>query len=107
MSPAHAILRTWLTVNYRYLQSATIQAPLANLSSVIPDANPEGGMYSVDTAELFSALEGSTGSNNRGLLRVCQFLRIKQQEPKLDLDNLHNAGNDAHVCLYSGLHAPC
>ena len=54
-------------------------------------------MFSVDTAELFSALTGD--SNKRGLEFVCQRLKVHQSEPRFVYDDLHNAGNDAHVSL--------
>ncbi|GJE84206.1 hypothetical protein PsYK624_002820 [Phanerochaete sordida] len=86
----------------KYLQSSAIEAPLGNLSSVLPDTTPTEGMFQVDTAELFSALTGD--SNFRALERVCTLLKVGQLEPRMNLDNLHNAGNDAHatiLCLKS------
>lgn len=87
----------------KYLQSPTytppIQAPITNLSSILPDSTPKEGMFIIDTAELFSALEGETSRNRRSLERTCQLLRVMKQEPLMNLDNLHNAGNDAHATM--------
>ncbi|EKM59229.1 uncharacterized protein PHACADRAFT_85898 [Phanerochaete carnosa HHB-10118-sp] len=88
----------------KYLQSSAIQAPLTNLSSVLPDATPKDGMFSIDSAELISALEGETNRNKRSLERTCQLLGVANEEPQYNRENLHNAGNDAHatmLCLKS------
>lgn len=57
---------------------------------MIPDAPPNDGVFIVDTAELFSALEGHSGER-RGLERMCRLLGMR------NLEYMHNAGNDAHV----------
>lgn len=68
---------------------------------MIPDAPPNDGVFIVDTAELFSALEGHSGER-RGLERMCRLLGMR------NLEYMHNAGNDAHVrarpiCLCSAI----
>lgn len=57
---------------------------------MIPDAPPSDGTFVVDTAEMFSALEGHSGER-RNLERMCRLLGMR------DLAYMHNAGNDAHV----------
>lgn len=57
---------------------------------MIPDTPPNNGVFIVDTAELFSALEGHSGER-RGLERMCRLLGMR------NLEYMHNAGNDAHV----------
>jgi hypothetical protein len=78
----------------RALKSRTIDAPVDTLSFVIPDMTPSNGMFAVDTAELFSALEGNTSANNRSLTFLVTSLELHHE---VKLQNLHNAGNDAHV----------
>ena len=83
MRLAHTLTpRAHNRVRDRYLRSSAIQAPLTNLTSILPDATPKGGMFSVDTADLFSALEGETGKSKRSLTRTCQLLRVHLDEPK-------------------------
>jgi hypothetical protein len=62
---------------------------LPNFHHTLPDVPPDDGIYVVDTALLFSALEGDAG-NRRSLERMCRLLHIETRF-------LHNAGNDAHV----------
>ncbi|KAI0068534.1 hypothetical protein BV25DRAFT_1791899 [Artomyces pyxidatus] len=88
----------------KYLRSESVQAPLANLSYLLPDScaatmtADDPGLFVIDTAELFAALEGdSSGAQKRSLERVCRHLQIPT-------DYLHNAGNDArytHLALIS------
>jgi hypothetical protein len=59
---------------------------------MLPDATPDDGIWVIDTGDLFAALEGEPGSNKRGLERVCRHLQIPTEW-------MHNAGNDAHVCI--------
>ena len=79
---------------YRVLKSTTVQAPIDNLSFMIPDSTPSGGIYAVDTAELFSALEGNTSQDKRSLKFLLTTMELHHD---VKLYNLHNAGNDAHV----------
>ncbi|KAG6821622.1 hypothetical protein H0H93_000131 [Arthromyces matolae] len=51
---------------------------------------PDGGLFVVDTSDLFAALEGVT--DRRGLGRMCHLIQIPTR-------NLHNAGNDAYYTL--------
>jgi DNA polymerase III epsilon subunit-like protein len=53
---------------------------------------PTKGIFVVDTIQLFAALEGDGGQNGRSLDRICKHLQIYPEY-------LHNAGNDAHVCV--------
>lgn len=76
----------------RYLKSKMIEASLEGLSFNLPDATPDEGIFVVDTADLFAALEGEGAANIRSLERICKHLQIPTQY-------LHNAGNDAHVGL--------
>jgi len=71
----------------KYLKA--IEAPIAALSATLPDATPDHGIFAIDTAEIFAALEGDS-RERRGLERMCLLLGIK------DVERLHNAGNDAH-----------
>jgi len=77
----------------RYLQSKDIEAPLPALTHHLPDITPSEGIYVIDTADLFSALEGD-GENGqkRSLDRICKHLQV----PTVFL---HNAGNDAHYTM--------
>ena len=74
----------------RYLKS--LGAPIDGIEYRLPDITPESGIYVVDTRLLFSALEGRPGET-RGLSRMCALLQVQ------NLDRLHNAGNDSHVCI--------
>ena len=76
----------------RYLKSTAIDAPIDSLTAVLPDAMPDEGIFAVDTAELFAALEGEAAGNTRSLKTMCSLLNI-------DYSFLHNAGNDAHVSV--------
>lgn len=75
--------------------NTTLAAPLTNLTPLIPDGTPADGMYVVDTRDLFAALEGDCTTRRR-LDTICTHLRL-HVDPGLNLYNLHNAGNDAHV----------
>jgi len=75
----------------RYLKSSAVNVDVPNLSFLLPEATPGGGVFVVDTSDLFAALEGEGGHNRRSLERVCRHLQIPTSF-------LHNAGNDAHVC---------
>ncbi|KAF9821138.1 hypothetical protein IEO21_00746 [Rhodonia placenta] len=75
----------------KYLRSEAVQA-LPNFDYLLPDQVPDSGIYVVDTADLFAALEGDASGNRRALERVCRHLQI-------DTKFLHNAGNDAHYTM--------
>jgi hypothetical protein len=60
---------------------------------MLPDVTPDDGIWVIDTGDLFAALEGEPGANKRGLERICRHLQIPTEW-------LHNAGNDAHVCIH-------
>ncbi|KAH9951611.1 hypothetical protein B0H21DRAFT_183121 [Amylocystis lapponica] len=70
----------------KYLRSEAVKA-VTELEYILPDAPPSKGIFVVDTAEMFSALEGEASANKRGLDRVCRHLHIPTEF-------LHNAGND-------------
>ncbi|KAG5639275.1 hypothetical protein H0H81_004936 [Sphagnurus paluster] len=76
----------------KYLRSDSINATLEGLSYVLPDTMPDGGMFVVDTSDLFAALEGATTADRRGLGRMCNLIQIPTK-------NMHNAGNDAYYTL--------
>lgn len=79
------------THSTRYLNSKDIEAPLSNIAPVLPDTALDGGIYIVDTSDLFGALEGEgAGNQKRGLKFLCRAFGIETRY-------LHNAGNDAHV----------
>ncbi|KAJ7507915.1 hypothetical protein B0H11DRAFT_1969295 [Mycena galericulata] len=66
-------------------------APIDTALYELPDETPREGIFIVDTAILFAALEGE-GKNTRGLGQVCNHLQVFTEY-------LHNAGNDAHYTL--------
>ncbi|KAL0949457.1 hypothetical protein HGRIS_009511 [Hohenbuehelia grisea] len=68
-----------------------ILAPIDGHSMLQPGATPQKGVYIVDTADLFRALEGF-GRQAKSLENVCRALKISSQ-------CLHNAGNDAHYTM--------
>lgn len=78
-------------VIFRYLNQ--LEAPIANMAFLLPDATPLDGVYVADTADMFAALEGDT-SGHRSMESMCNHLKIKTEY-------LHNAGNDAYVSLDS------
>ncbi len=80
------------TPETRYLRSKDVEAPLPDLTYLLPEATPKSGIYVIDTGEMFAALEGSSNKNNQSLQTVCRRLGIPTEY-------LHNAGNDAHVSL--------
>lgn len=73
----------------RYLKSDMVKA-IERVDYLLPDSPQTGEIYVVDTADLFSALEGDASNNRRSLERVCRHLQITTKY-------LHNAGNDARV----------
>ncbi|KAI0921070.1 hypothetical protein AcW2_006160 [Taiwanofungus camphoratus] len=75
----------------KYLRSDALQA-LSDFDYILPDSTPSTGVYIVDTAGMFAALEGESGGNQRGLQQVCRHLQVPTEY-------LHNAGNDAHYTL--------
>jgi hypothetical protein len=83
----------------KYLRSDGINAPLDELSFILPESCAEAEasdthkIYVIDTSELFAALEGDSGGQKRSLERVCRLLQIKSAFTQ----HLHNAGNDARV----------
>ncbi|KAI0092013.1 hypothetical protein BDY19DRAFT_990761 [Irpex rosettiformis] len=66
---------------------------ITGLSYRLPDQAPSTGTFVVDTVDLFAALEGNTGANKWSLEQTCRQLQV------LPLENLHNAGNDAHYTM--------
>lgn len=62
---------------------------LEGLSNDLPEVSPSSGLFSIDTAAMWSSLTGQ--NDNCGLERMCRLLDVK------DLRRFHNAGNDAHV----------
>lgn len=72
---------------YRYLKQ--LDAPIENLSYILPDIMPDDGIFVVDTTELFGALQGDISEKTK-LERMCLLL-------KTSTVNTHNAGNDAYV----------
>ncbi|KAF8305387.1 hypothetical protein DL93DRAFT_2144637 [Clavulina sp. PMI_390] len=80
------------TGDMKYLQGQLAVPEAAIASRMIPDSPPADGIYVVDTAEMFAALEGHSGER-RNLERMCRLLKLK------DLKHMHNAGNDAHWTL--------
>jgi len=76
----------------KYMKSSTIDAPLEDLSFILPDNTPETGLFVVDTSDLFGALTGSAAGQRRSLEKTCRMLQITTMF-------LHNAGNDAHYTL--------
>jgi hypothetical protein len=77
----------------RYLTSKGVEAPLDDISYALPDKTPKSGLFVVDTAEMFAALEGEGTSRRQSLQTVCRHLCISTSF-------LHNAGNDAHVRVH-------
>ncbi|TCD69654.1 hypothetical protein EIP91_006671 [Steccherinum ochraceum] len=69
-----------------------LEAPITNLTYVLPDTAPTEGLFVVDTAQLFAALEGETSANTRGLEQIARHLGLSPYD-------LHNAGNDAHYTM--------
>ncbi|KAF8335065.1 uncharacterized protein EI90DRAFT_3176960 [Cantharellus anzutake] len=61
-------------------------------TNLIPETNPDSGIFIIDTADLFAALEGRS-NERRGLERMCRLLKM------YDTYYMHNAGNDAHWTL--------
>ncbi|EPQ59436.1 hypothetical protein GLOTRDRAFT_35133 [Gloeophyllum trabeum ATCC 11539] len=74
-----------------YLKSKSVEAPLGFVNYALPDVSPDEGIYVVDTADLFAALEGDS-ARKRSLEQMCRHLQIPT-------DYLHNAGNDSHYTL--------
>lgn len=74
----------------KYMKSPVIDAPLDDLSYLLPDTTPVTGLFVVDTSDLFGALTGSSRGERRSLEKTCRMLQITTMF-------LHNAGNDAHV----------
>jgi len=80
------------------MKSSSIEAPLENLSYLLPDSGvPKSGLFVVDTSDLFMALSGSKDGQRRGLEKICRILGV-------NTTFLHNAGNDAYVSDPSLLH---
>lgn len=63
-----------------------------DVSHVLPDAVPSGGILIIDTAELLHGLMGESGGNSRSLEKMCNLLRVPASF-------FHNGGNDAHYTL--------
>lgn len=74
----------------KYMKSPSIDAPLDDLSYLLPDDTPTSGLFVVDTSDLFGALVGLSTGQRRSLEKTCRMLQISTSF-------LHNAGNDAHV----------
>ncbi|KAI0702905.1 hypothetical protein BC835DRAFT_1320229 [Cytidiella melzeri] len=75
------------------LVSEQVAGPLNGLSYILPEETPSTGIYVVDTTDLFGALEGSSKGNKRSLQQTCRQLQVSP------IENLHNAGNDAHYTM--------
>ncbi|TRM67718.1 hypothetical protein BD626DRAFT_449731 [Schizophyllum amplum] len=75
------------------LKSKQIEAPLGDLTYLIPDTPPEKGMVVIDTSEIFCGLSGDGDVGNRRSLQ--QMARLLDLHPTF----LHNAGNDAHYTM--------
>jgi hypothetical protein len=58
----------------------------------LPDEPPTEGIFIIDTAALFGALEGESAPQRRNLERMSLLLGYHPE-------CLHNAGNDAYVSL--------
>jgi len=76
----------------KYLKSKAVEVTLSDMAFMLPEAPPKGGIFVLDTSDLFAALEGEAGGNRRSLERVCRHLQISTTY-------LHNAGNDAHYTM--------
>ena len=74
----------------RYLNQ--LEVDLTGKTDFIPDSKIENGFFVVDTADLIGALMGESG-NKRSLSQTCNLLQVPSE-------NLHNAGNDAHVSVF-------
>ncbi len=83
-----------LTYLLRTLNTPELGGPLTGISYRLPDEAPSTGTFIVDTVDLFAALEGNSSANKRSLEQTCRQLQVSP------LENLHNAGNDAHVRPY-------
>ncbi|KAJ7665526.1 hypothetical protein B0H17DRAFT_1090798 [Mycena rosella] len=68
-----------------------LKVPMHGAVQELPEATPSEGVFIIDTAVLFGALEGE-GNNTRKLEQICNHLQIST-------DYLHNAGNDAVYTL--------
>ncbi|TDL29582.1 hypothetical protein BD410DRAFT_780030 [Rickenella mellea] len=75
----------------KYLNSASITAPLNGLTYLLPESAPDTGLYVVDTSDMFAAMEGYAGERS-AFVRMANLLKIPTAY-------LHNAGNDAHYTL--------
>lgn len=76
------------------MNSPAIEAPIADLTPILPETTPDSGMYIIDTSDLFGALVGEGGNHRSSLKTVCKRLEIPTKF-------LHNGGNDAHVSRLS------
>ncbi|KAF9513247.1 hypothetical protein BS47DRAFT_1376767 [Hydnum rufescens UP504] len=75
----------------KYLKQ--LKVPEADVATrLLPDVPPTEGIFVIDTADLFSGLEGHSGTR-RGLDRMCRLLKMQ------NLEHMHNGGNDAHWTL--------
>jgi hypothetical protein len=77
---------------YRYFSQLEISPDISAVPRHLPELVGTEGIYMIDTADLFAALQGDAG-NKRALERVAKMLGIK------NVERMHNAGNDAHVSL--------
>lgn len=77
---------------HRYLKGSYFDVSLDSLTFILPSDIPESGMFSIDTTELFGALEGDVGEKRK--------LEMMLKLLKIDAEHLHNAGNDAHVSYF-------
>ncbi|KAI0773443.1 hypothetical protein BC629DRAFT_1291073 [Irpex lacteus] len=75
------------------LNTPELGGPLTGISYRLPDEAPSTGTFIVDTVDLFAALEGNSSANKRSLEQTCRQLQVQP------LENLHNAGNDAHYTM--------
>ena len=65
---------------------------LTGLSYVLPDSISDVKISVIDTSDLIGALLGDGAGDKRSLEKTCSLLQIQTEY-------LHNAGNDAHVCV--------
>jgi len=82
--PLYVILHDWKS-DVEYLRKLRVSTD--RFKFIMPNAPPEDGIFCVDTAILFSALEGH--KEPKSLTRMCRILGMTKAE------RFHNAGNDA------------
>ncbi|KAJ7507914.1 hypothetical protein B0H11DRAFT_2314879 [Mycena galericulata] len=80
----------------KYLRSKTLQVPLEDVISELPESVPSEGVLVVDPAELFHALSGGRDSDadRGGLARICRHLHVT-------FGGTRNAATDAECSLHA------